>query len=141
MGTHKNTAKNILPNLRDIIFISIFCAAIVFGPRMLNIDGDLPRHLAIGKYVLQGNLPPVNDIFSYTRYGSPFAPHKWLSGVLFYLSYVLFNEKGIVILSGGLLATTFTLIYSDRIAQINLRMPTFFLVMGGAAISSLDNLI
>ena len=137
MGTHNNSAKNILPNLRDIIFISIFCAAIVFGPRMLNIDGDLPRHLAIGKYVLQGNLPPVNDIFSYTRYGSPFAPHKWLSGVLFYLSYVLFNEKGIVILSGGLLATTFTLIYSDRIAQINLRMPTFFLVMGGAAISSL----
>jgi hypothetical protein len=128
---------NIIPNLRDIVFIAIFCTALLLGPRMLNMDGDLPRHLAIGKYVLQGHLPPTNDIFSYTRYGAPFAPHKWLSGVLFYISYVLFNEKGIALLSGIVLATTFALIYADSVARTGLRVSTFFLVAGGAAISSL----
>jgi hypothetical protein len=82
-----------LPRLRDVLFLSIFCAALILGPRMLNSDGDLPRHLAIGKYVLQGNLPPINDIFSYTRFGAPFAPHKWLAGV-FFISPISFLMSG-----------------------------------------------
>jgi len=137
MGKQTSPVKNILPGLQDIIFISIFCAAILLGPRMLNMDGDLPKHLAIGKYVLQGNPPPLYDIFSYTKYGTPFAPHKWLSGLLFYISYILFAEKGIVILSGVLLAATFTLIYTDGVARTNLRLSTFLLVVWGAAVSSL----
>ena len=126
-----------LPRLRDIVFLSIFVAAILLGPRMLNADGDLPRHLAIGKYVLQGNPPPINDIFSYTRNGAPFAPHKWLSGVFFYIAYFIFDERGIVILSALLLAATFTLIYSDGVERTGTRLPVFFLVTWGAAISSL----
>ena len=128
MDKPDSPAKKFLPGLQDILFISIFFAAIFLGPRLLNMDGDLPRHLAIGKYVLQGNLPPVNDIFSYTRYDAPFAPHKWLSGVLFYISYILFDERGIVILSGILLAATFTLIYSDSVARTNLKFLPFLLI-------------
>ena len=94
---------------------------------MLNMDGDLPKHLTIGKYVLEGNLPPVNDVFSHTRYGTPFAPHKWLSGVFFYLSYHYMGEKGIVILCGVLLAATFALIYSDVVKRSGVRLGTFLL--------------
>ena len=137
MGQKSNPNKNIFPGLQDIIFFSVFSAAILLGPRMLNMDGDLPRHLAIGKYVLEGHLPPINDIFSHTRYGAPFAPHKWLSGVLFYISYLLFDEKGIAILSGILIAATFTLIYADSIDRTKLRLSTFFLVAWGAGVSSL----
>lgn len=126
-----------IPRLRDILFLSIFAAAILLGPRMLNTDGDLPRHLAIGKYVLQGNLPPINDIFSFTRIGAPFASHKWLSGVFFYIAYCIFDERGIAILSALLLAATFTSIYSDGIERTGTRLPIFFLVSWGAAISSL----
>ena len=113
----------ILPKLRDIIFISIFAAAVLLGPRMLNADGDLPHHLEVGKYVLQGHLPPIVDIFSYTRNGVPIAPHKWLSGVFFYLAYLIFKEGGIVILSSLLLATTFALIYSDGVKRTGTRLP------------------
>jgi len=137
MSERVSKVKKILPGLQDIIFLSIFCAAILMGPRMLNMDGDLPKHLAIGKYVLQGNPPPLYDIFSHTKYGTPFAPHKWLSGLLFYISYILFAEKGIVILSGVLLAGTFTLIYKDSVSRTNLRFSTFFVVIWGAAVSSL----
>jgi hypothetical protein len=126
-----------LPRLRDILFLSIFFAALLLGPRMLNADGDLPHHLAVGKYILQGHLPPIDDIFSYTRNGVPIAPHKWLSGVFFYIAYLIFDERGIVILSALLLAATFTLIYSDGVKRTGTRLPVFFLVAWGAAISSL----
>ena len=126
-----------LPRFQDILFFSIFFAAIVLGPRMLNQDGDLPRHMAIGRYVLAGHLPPVHDIFSHTVPGASFAPHKWLSGVLFYLAYLIFAEKGMVILSASALATTFTLIYAESVSRAGLRLPVFLLVIWGAAITSL----
>ena len=113
----------------------------MLGPRMLNQDGDLPRHLAIGRYVLAGHLPPVNDIFSHTVPGALFAPHKWLSGVLFYLAYLMFAEKGMVILSAAALATTFTLIYAECVGRLGLRLPLFVLVIWGAAITSLHWII
>jgi hypothetical protein len=126
-----------IPRLRDILFLAIFTAAILLGPRMLNMDGDLPRHLAIGKYVLQGNPPPTADIFSHTREGIPFAPHKWLSGVLFYLVYLLNAEKGIVIISAIALAVTFLLIYTDRSKQAASNLTVLFITAWGAAVTSL----
>ena len=129
--------RYLLPRFQDILFFGIFAAALILGPRMLNQDGDLPRHMAIGRYVLQGHLPPVNDIFSHTVPGAPFAPHKWLSGVLFYLAYVIFDERGMVILSAIALATTFTLIYAQSVSRAGLRLPVFLLVGWGAVLTSL----
>jgi hypothetical protein len=127
----------VLPRTRDVIFFSIIFAVLLLGPRMLNADGDLPHHLAVGKYVFQGHLPPINDIFSYTRNGVPIAPHKWLSGVFYYLAYLIFDERGIVILSAILLASTFALIYTDGVKRSGTRLPVFFLTAWGAAVSSL----
>lgn len=126
-----------IPRIRDILFFAIFTAVIFLGPKMLNMDGDLPRHLAIGKYVLSGRLPPTEDIFSYTKEGSPFAPHKWFSGVLFYIAYMINGEKGIVLLSALVLASAFTLIYSDQSNQSGSSLTTLFVTVWGAAISSL----
>jgi hypothetical protein len=129
--------RYLLPRFQDILFLGIFAAALILGPRMLNQDGDLPRHLAIGRYVLAGNLPPVNDIFSHTVPGAPFAPHKWLSGVLFYLADLVFDERGLVILSATALAATFTIIYTQSVSRAGVRLPVFFLVAWGAALTSL----
>lgn len=127
----------VLPRFQDILFLAVFFAALLLGPRMLNMDGDLPRHMAIGRYVLQGNLPPVNDIFSHTVPGAPFAPHKWLSGVLFYLAYLVFDERGMVLLSAIALALTFTIIYVQGISHAGVRLPFFLLVGYGAVLTSL----
>jgi hypothetical protein len=129
--------KFLLPRLQDILFFSIFAAVILLGPRLLNADGDLQKHLTIGKYVMDGNLPPIRDIFSHTRTGTPFAPHKWLSGVLFYTGYILFDERGIVLLAALATALSFMLIYMDGVARTGLRLTWFFLVAWGAAVSSL----
>jgi len=137
MEKHTNRLTFLVPGLGDILFTAIVISVIFLGPRMLNIDGDLPKHLAIGKFILQGNPPPLNDIFSHTRYGVPFAPHKWLSGVLFFVAYLLFDERGIVLLSGILLATTFTLIYTDSVARTRVHIATLGITIWGAAASSL----
>lgn len=131
----------ILPRFQDILFLAVFFAALLLGPRMLNMDGDLPRHMAIGRYVLQGNLPPVNDIFSHTVPGAPFAPHKWLSGVLFYLAYLVFDERGMVLLSAIALAATFTVIYVQGVSHAGVRLPFLFLVGYGAMLTSLHWII
>jgi hypothetical protein len=141
MRASKNMSKYflpyLLPRLRDILFLGVFIAALLLGPRMLNMDGDLPRHLAMGRYVLQNGLPPSTDVFSYTNNGKPFAPHEWLTGLTFYGIYSLFGLNGIVILAAVLIAMTFTIVYAYGVSRTGIRLPVFFLTIFGAAISSL----
>jgi len=127
----------LVPRLQDILFLGIFIAAMLLGPRMLNQDGDLPRHLAMGRYVLQNGLPPTTDVFSFTNYGKAFASHEWFAGFLFYAIYLLFGLNGVVILSSTLLAGAFTIIYADNVARSGLRLPVFFFTAFGAVVSSL----
>lgn len=127
----------LLPRLQDILFLGIFAGVVLLGPRMLNMDGDFPRHLSMGRYVLQNGLPPSTDVFSYTNNGKPFAPHEWLAGVIFYIIYSLFGLNGIVILAALLIAATFTIIYAHGVSRTELRLPVFFLTVFGAATSSL----
>ena len=41
-----------IPRLGEIFFIAIFAAVIGLGPRMMNVDGDLGRHLTLGSYII-----------------------------------------------------------------------------------------
>lgn len=129
--------RYLLPRFQDILFLAIFSAALLLAPRMLNFDGDLPRHLAMGRYVVTHGLPPTTDLFSYTNSGKPFAPHEWLAGVVFYGVYSLAGTSGIALLAALLLAATFTIIYADGVSRAGLRLPVFFLTVFGAVVSSL----
>jgi hypothetical protein len=127
----------LLPRLRDILFLAVFIAAVMLGPRMLNIDGDLPRHLLVGKIVLETRSIPTTDIFSHVYQGMPLVPHEWLTGVVFYIIYALTGLDGVVVLAALLLATTFLLVYEETLRHSGLRLATLLLVAWGAAISSL----
>lgn len=126
-----------LPSLKDTLFILLFLGALISGPKMLNIDGDLPRHLLMGKYVIETGTPPTQEIFSYPYEGKPYVSHEWLAGVLYYLSYLLFGFNGVVILAGILIATTFTIIYSQAVAEHGEHFLNFMLVILGAAVTSI----
>lgn len=127
----------LLPRLRDILFLSIFAGAILLGPRMLNQDGDILRHLTMGRYVLENRAFLTEDAFSHTNTGKPFAPHEWLAGVFFYIAYSLGETNGLVLLSAGLLATTFTLLFVRASQSTGAKLPVLALILWGAAISSL----
>ena len=59
---HITFARYLLPKLQDIFFLAIFLGVIGLGSRLLNVDGDLGRHLTIGRYILDSNSIPTRDI-------------------------------------------------------------------------------
>ena len=65
MQTTPSLVRSFLPRVQAVLFILLFLSVLTLGPRMLNIDGDLPRHLLMGKFVLETGAPPQEEIFSY----------------------------------------------------------------------------
>lgn len=127
----------IIPRFEDILFLAIFLAVIGLGPRLLNMDGDLGRHLTIGNYILDNLTIPTRDIFSHTMEGLQLTPHEWLAQVIFALSYRLAGLDGVVIICALLIATTFTLVYRQCMMQSNVLLMSLGMTILGVAAASL----
>jgi hypothetical protein len=127
----------LLPRLRDILFISIFIGVILLGPRTLNIDGDLGRHITVGNYILGQLTIPTEDIFSHTMKGQPLTPHEWLTQVAFAAAHHALGLTGVVILEAIIIALTFTLIYGDTLSRSESYLFAAGLTFWAAAASSL----
>jgi hypothetical protein len=137
MQTASSLIKSFLPRPNAVLFILLFLSVLSLGPKMLNIDGDLPRHLLMGKFVLENGGPPAEEIFSYVYENRPYTPQEWLAGVIYYSVYALLGLNGVVLLAGILIASAFTLIYTDAVAENANRALTFLLVNLGALVSSI----
>jgi hypothetical protein len=133
-----NRLLQFLPRMQDIFFISLFIAVLLLGRRMLNLDGDLPRHLLTGKYILETRVFPITELFIYPYFGQPYVLHEWLTDVIFYELYTCAGLAGIVALCALLLASTFTILYNVLSTRINLRIPIFMIVAWGAIATSLN---
>lgn len=93
----------------DLTFI-IWALAIplAFGPRSLNVDGDLPRHLTMGEFVLESGFDGV-DTFAYSTTG-PYEGMEWLSQVVLALAHRVGGLAAVVILAGLVIATSVALV-------------------------------
>ncbi len=127
----------LMPRLEDILFLAIFLAVIGLGPRLLNMDGDLGRHLTIGNYILDNLTIPTRDIFSHTMTGLPLTPHEWLAQVVFAVSYRVGGLDGVVVFCALLIASTFTLVFRQCMAQSKLLLISLALTILGAAAASI----
>ena len=127
----------ILPKLDDILFTALFVAVIGLGPRLLNQDGDLGRHLTIGEYILDRGIIPTRDLFSYTLAGAALTPHEWLSQVIFAGANRLGGLDGVVIFSALLIAITFTLVYRQCYQRSKIALVSLAWAIVGAAAASL----
>lgn len=102
-----------LPGYGEILAIAVFLVVILLGPRLLNLDGDLGRHLTVGNYILDHHSIPTVDIFSNTMTGQPFTPHEWLAEVVYALANRLLGLDGVVLLCALLLSGTFWIVYNQ----------------------------
>ncbi len=127
-----------LPQLHDILFFAIFVSALALGGRMINLDGDLPRHLTFGGIILSTHRIPPTEPLIYPYENRPYVSHEWLSQVLYRLVYNAAGLSGLVLLAALLLASTFFLLYRHLAARYSLRLPTLFIVAWGAAVTSLN---
>jgi hypothetical protein len=133
----KSISAWFLPGMRDILFLAIFVSVLLLGFRMLNKDGDLPRHLDMGRFVAQTGTVPTTEPFVYPNIGKPFVASEWLGELILYLTYACAGLAGVVLLSAVVLASTFTLLYADLSSRLKLNIPVLFLIAWGAAVSSL----
>jgi hypothetical protein len=133
-----NPLLRFLPRLSDILFFAIFLAVLAMGPRMLNMDGDLPRHLLTGRIILETKTIPTVEQFVYPYEGRPYVSHEWLTDVIFYLIQNYLGLAGLVILAAILLASTFTALYSYISSRLDIRLPVLVLFLWGAAVTSLN---
>ncbi len=105
---------------------------------MLNLDGDLPRHLLTGRYILETHIIPTTELFIYPYLNQSYVPHEWLTDVIFSLLYSQWGLTGIVVLSAFLMAVTFTVLYNMLSNKLNLRLSVLLLVAWGAIATSLN---
>jgi len=100
-----------LPRIEYILFAAIFWGITASGPKILNFDGDLPRHLLVGNLILQTREIPLTDLFSYRTIGYPSIPHEWLAQVIFAISYGLFGLNGVVLLTALIVTATWGIVF------------------------------
>ena len=128
----------IIPRTRDMLFVSIFISVLLMGQRMLNLDGDLPRHLVVGKYIQENGTIPITELFIYPYLGQPFVSHEWLTDVIFHILYSRWKLAGIIVFSALLLSSTFTLLYDSVSRKLRLYLPVLLLVVWGAGVTSVN---
>lgn len=118
----------ILPRLGEVFFAAIFAAAIGLGPQMMNVDGDLGRHITLGNYILDTGKVPTTDIFSFSKLGDPLTPHEWLSDAIFALAHRVAGLDGVVWLTALVLSLSFWLVYKH---SLNLSNMSVLALLGG----------
>jgi len=114
-----------LPRIEYILFIAIFWGIVANGPRILNFDGDLPRHILTGNLILQTHRVSTSDIFSFRTTGYPSFPHEWLSQVVFATTYDWLGLDGIVLLTALVIMLTWGIVYYQAMRKSK----SFFLAL------------
>jgi hypothetical protein len=114
-----------LPRIEYIFLMAIFWGVVANGPRILNFDGDLPRHILTGNLILQTHHVSTTDIFSFRTIGYPSFPHEWLSQVIFAAAYDWLGLDGIVLLTALVIMLTWGIVYHQALRKSK----SFFLAL------------
>ena len=127
--------RRLLFRVSDLIFIAVFVGCLLIGSRMLNTDGDLGRHLALGTYMLNTRNVPLNDVLSFTRSGAPRPPYEWLAQIGLAGVNRLLGLDGVVLLTALVIAAAFLVVCSDALSRS--RSPVIaVLISAWAAVAS-----
>ncbi len=140
MRTHnvaEKIAAVVIPRLGEVFFTAVFAAALALGPQMINVDGDLGRHITLGDAILKTGHIPTSDVFSFSKLGDPLTPHEWLSDVLFSLVHRAAGLDGVVWLTAMVLALAFWLVYKHSLNLSNMSLLALAGGIVGAGAASL----
>jgi len=93
----------------------LFAAILFFGLLAMTArpatDPDLWWHLRTGQWIVETGHVPHTDPFSFTRGGSPWVSHEWLSEVLFYALWKLAGPITLIVFSSLITTVGFLLLY------------------------------
>jgi hypothetical protein len=89
-----------------ILFVALFAMAV-----RAPADTDTWWHLRAGQEMLESGQVLKTDLFSHTRYGSPWVNHSWLGQVVLYWLFRTFSYAGLGLLIGAIVAVAFAFVY------------------------------
>jgi hypothetical protein len=94
--------KLLIPSLSDFFFLAliVWLFGVGEGWRALVMDGDTGWHVLTGQYILQTSSVPHQDIFSFSRAGTPWFAWEWLTDVLYALLHHQWGLGGVAVASG-----------------------------------------
>jgi hypothetical protein len=101
----------LIPSIPDLVFAGVACLQVAAASViLLNRDGDLPRHIAVGKVMLARHALMREDFFSHTAYGQPFLAYEWLSQVIFAAVHEFAGLDAVVALTAVVIASAYALV-------------------------------
>jgi hypothetical protein len=130
-------SRYLIPRLRDVLFLAILVSALALGPRMLNLDSDLGRHLTIGRYILKTHQIPNRDLFSHTRLGDSRPAYEWLTQVIFASAEKLAGLDGPLFVTALCIAAAFTIVLTDSARRSQMPLTALTITALAVATSSL----
>ena len=107
----------LIPRIEYILFAAMFWGIASTGPILLNSDGDLPRHILVGKLIRTIHEVHLTDIFSYRTTGLPSIPHEWLAQVILSGFYDVLGLGGVVFFTAFIVTVTWAIIYSEALKR------------------------
>src|SRR6187549_3213559 len=123
--------KFLIPRLETILFMALFWSIAANGPKLLNFDGDLPRHLLVGRLIRETRSVPLTDTFSFRTVGVPSIPHEWLSQVIFSIANDLLGLNGVILLTAILVTLVWAIVYGEAARRANNLFISFFITALG----------
>ncbi len=130
-------AALLIPRIGEILFIAIFIALIGLGPKLMNVDGDLGRHITLGNHIITSRSIPTRDVFSHTKLGDHLTPHEWLADVIFALAHRAAGLDGIVWITALIIGASFWLVYKQSLNLSSMSLLALAGTILAAAASSL----
>jgi hypothetical protein len=126
-----------LPRIEYVLLMAIFLGIAISGPRILNLDGDLPRHLLVGQLILHEHRVLTTDVFSFRTIGYPSIPHEWIPQLLFAAASELLGLSGVVLLTAASVMLTWSLVFRRALQKSRALIPSLVSTALGVAASQL----
>ena len=84
MLTHLRPHRALIPSPVSALVLLAMLVALGPGvPAMFRTDGDLGRHVRVGRAILDDGRIPTRDYYSHTRPGAEWTPKEWVAQVAF----------------------------------------------------------
>ncbi|MBI3477264.1 MAG: hypothetical protein HY010_16145 [Acidobacteria bacterium] len=92
-----------------------FAGILLFGLLAMTarnaVDPDLWWHIRTGEWIVQTGHIPHTDSFSFTRAGSPWVAHEWVSEVVFYGISKYLGTAGLILFAAMVTTAGFLILY------------------------------
>ena len=119
-------------DLRQAVVLLAFLMVAVVSVRV-SLDSDTWWHLLAGQWMLDHHAIPRLDSFSWTRAGTEWVDHSWLSEIGFVLVWNRWGFAGLNLAAAALAVTAWVFVYAQTEGSVYLR--ACVLILAGWAAS------